>query len=131
MKMNEKKRLPWRVLVLAAPMAGALLLFFMRDYIVNWAQQFPPCPFYRLFHLYCPACGNTRSILALLRLDIVGSLRYNVMPVLLLAFGALCYVELAAWVFGKRVRIVPRSNAFLFGCIGALLMYFVVRNFWI
>ena len=36
------------------------------------------CSFYSLIHLYCPACGGTRALYALARLDIMSSVRYNV-----------------------------------------------------
>jgi hypothetical protein len=47
------------------------------------------CLFQRATRLPCPACGGTRSLLALLRLELVESLRWN--PGLwaaLVAFGA-------------------------------------------
>lgn len=129
--MGGKKNLFIRSILLIAPVLAVAAAFILKEPIIQWAQRFPQCPFYRLFHLYCPACGNTRSILALLRLDVAESLRYNAMPLLLLVLGGLFYVELICRAFGKRVRLVPRHNAFLFGCIGALLIYFVVRNFWV
>lgn len=38
-----------------------------RHLIFNLVQlYFPPCFFYTVTHFYCPGCGNTRTVLALL-----------------------------------------------------------------
>ena len=36
-----------------------------------------PCPFYTVTHLQCPACGVSRMILSLLRLDFAAAWSYN------------------------------------------------------
>ena len=46
------------------------------------------CVFFEAFHLYCPGCGGTRALFALLRLDVLSSLKYN--PVLI--FGIIVYL---------------------------------------
>ncbi len=51
------------------------------------------CPFYQLTGLQCPGCGNSRAALALLRLDLISALRYNLLfP---LEFGYLLWVVLS------------------------------------
>jgi hypothetical protein len=89
----------------------------------------PPCPFYTTFNLYCPACGNTRSLEALLRGEFIAALRYNITIPFLVLLAAAFLTELIFRAFGKRMVIVPRKNAFLFGVIGFFLVYYVVRNF--
>ena len=39
-----------------------------------------PCGLVQIYHLYCPGCGGTRAVAALLRLDILGSLIANPIP---------------------------------------------------
>ena len=36
------------------------------------------CIFKKIFNISCPACGLTRSITALLKLDIISSFKYNI-----------------------------------------------------
>ncbi len=35
------------------------------------------CPSHRFIGIYCPFCGGTRALSAILQLDLLGSLRYN------------------------------------------------------
>jgi len=37
-----------------------------------------PCIFYKLTGLYCPGCGITRSLLALMKFDLYQAFRYNI-----------------------------------------------------
>jgi len=37
-----------------------------------------PCIFYKLTGLYCPGCGITRSLLALIKFDLYQAFRYNI-----------------------------------------------------
>lgn len=38
-----------------------------------------PCLFYQITGLQCPGCGNTRAVLAMLRLDVKSALEYNLL----------------------------------------------------
>ena len=45
------------------------------------------CIFKTLFNIRCPGCGLTRSIRALLKLDIISSFKYNIFgPILFIVF---------------------------------------------
>ncbi len=45
------------------------------------------CVFKKIFGISCPACGLTRSIKSLLKLDIITSFKYNIFgPILFLLF---------------------------------------------
>ncbi len=124
----SNKTLP-QLLTLLLPIT-ILLLFLLRAPIIALAYDiFPDCVIYSIFHLYCPSCGNTRSVTALLHGDILTSLRFNIVPILLLILSLLAYVELATYSFGKQVKLLPRSLAFYLILIFLLLLYFVLRNF--
>lgn len=116
-------------LLILGPILPLAALLLLRDSIIRWSASFPVCPFYRLFHLYCPACGNTRSVVSLLKLDLLSSLRYNITPLFLLALGLLLYGEGILFAMGRRRHLVPRNGVFLFCCVGGMLLYYAVRNF--
>ena len=127
----QKKSWLLRIFVLAVPLTAAVFLFLAEGVVVRWAAEFPKCPFYKFTGLYCPACGNTRSVLAMLRLDLPAAARYNITPLVASVFGILFYLELAFHIYGKRVRLVPRSNLLLAVIVGGMLFYYLVRNFFI
>lgn len=57
----------------------------------------PPCPFHALTGLYCPGCGSTRALHALLGGDIGQAMAMNPLLVLLLPVLALMALNAAGW----------------------------------
>ena len=106
-----------------------LLIYINLDSIFHYLSQLPICPFYSLFDLYCPACGNTRSVKALTNGDILSSLRYNVEPMILIILSTLLYIELVTKSFGKHIRLLPRKFSYYLTLIILLILYLIVRNF--
>jgi hypothetical protein len=106
-----------------------LILFILKEAIFGLVFQLPTCPVYSLFHLYCPACGNTRSVYALLHGDLAESMRYNIIPMVLLLLSLFGYAELATYSFGKRIYLLPRNLSFYLLLILILVIYVIVRNF--
>lgn len=130
MKGSEFMRRPvWKYCLTALPFILLLAAWLLREQIAALAGRFPTCPFYSLLGLYCPACGNTRSVLALLQLDIARSLRYNITPLFLLIAGGIWYLEMVLGLWGRRVRLLPRKEWFWFSVLGLFLLYYLVRNF--
>ena len=65
---------------LSVPLAGLLLLgiYLLRSYDPNVAgNPFPACVFHQLTGLYCPGCGMTRALHALVHFDFLRALRMN------------------------------------------------------
>lgn len=125
--MKNKRIL--KILVFVLPvltLAGFIFLKFNASEIV---AGFPECPFYGLLHIQCFGCGNTRSVMALLRGDIISSLKYNISPVIICVLLGLLYAELITAAFGKHRKILPRNKVFwiIFGVV--LGIYFIGRNF--
>lgn len=84
------------------------------------------CRFSSRTHLYCPGCGFTRALEALLRFDIPASLLAN--PMLLLLALTLLYYEIAFWLaaFRRRGFHISHRPAVFFAY--ALLGYAVLRD---
>jgi hypothetical protein len=86
----------------------------------------PPCVFHLLTGLYCPGCGGTRAILALLAGNVGLAFRENVL---------LMGVAIPAFALLGLAKIYP-SNSLLRRCSTAALRiaayltvaFFVVRN---
>jgi hypothetical protein len=124
--MNEKKH--FKIITILIPIIGAIIYAFKKQ-LVHFMFSLPPCPFYTIYNLYCPACGNTRSVNALLQGDILLSLHYNIIPILLILTLMLGYIELAFYSFGKKKKILPRSKNFYLITGSILLIYLILRNF--
>lgn len=125
---DKKQGLGFKLIIILIPIL-ILLTFLLRDWLIHLAYRLPVCLFQARYDIYCPSCGNTRSVSALLHGKLLTSLRYNIIPVLLLIFSLGAYIELIAYSFGKRIRILPRKPIF-YQISGILLaVYLIVRNF--
>ena len=113
--------------------AGTPLLcaaaFFLRVPLMRLAHLLPPCPIYRRTGIYCPGCGNTRGLHALLHFDLPTALHDNITLPFLTLLLLLFYVETAAGLFGKKLHLIPRSGIFWGIVFTAFIAYFIVRNF--
>ena len=67
-------------LLAAAMAAGAGVLYFFPP---GEHSFYPQCPFYRLTHLYCPGCGATRALAALLHGRLLEAAHFNLFVVAL------------------------------------------------
>lgn len=116
--------------VLAAAAAGLLVvgIWTLRTFDPNTAGSlFPPCLFFALTGLYCPGCGLTRALHALVHFDLPRALAMNSLVVLSLPLWALMAVHGA----GGRPRLPAGAARILFNgryWIAALLLFGVARN---
>ena len=98
---------PWqKVLVIVAPFA-VLAVLALAAWFVLTHFTFPTCPSVQYFHIYCPGCGSTRAVKALLSGNILLALRQNLSIPVLTVIAALYYIEFALKIFGVRFRIPP------------------------
>lgn len=88
-----------------------------------------PCPIHALTGLYCPGCGISRMMLALIRGDFGDMFRYNlvlpfILPVLavLIVYDEVKYIRYGSIVAGKI------HNSICIIIIAVLLVYGVIRN---
>ena len=95
---------------------------FAADYIFH-------CVFFDVTGFYCPGCGGTRSLTALLHGHFLLALHENPGFPLLVLLGILLYVEKAAAVLGRQIRLIPRSRAFWITICSIHLIWAILRNF--
>ena len=81
-----------------------------------------PCPFLSLFGIYCPACGGTRALRALVSGEYSYALHENALVTLL-------PVLLGFWILIKT-KVESRSILFtyFFLIVAAALIFTVIRN---
>ena len=125
--MKTKLRHPIFLALHAAGIMGVLLLpIYMK--VSAWISGvLGGCVLHRFF-IYCPLCGGTRAVAALIRFDFLAAWNYNAF-VVILAFLALG-IDIWMWVryFQKKepLIIVPRWSWVSF-CV-LLVAYFLLRN---
>ena len=118
-----------RLAVIVSVPCAVLIVFLLREYISGISQYFPECILYSRTGIYCPGCGNTRSVKALLRGKIVLSLRNNAAVPFLSLLAVLLYGETVCRFFGISVRFLPRKLFFWIYIIIIFMVYYVLRNF--
>ena len=127
--MSLKKIKYLRIVVVIIPVILFSLIPFWENAILWFVSYIPECPFYRQLHWPCPGCGNTRSVIALTRGDILGAMHFNITPIVVGVILFLLYVELVGYLFGKKIRLVSRKTYFPVLIVILMAAYYVLRNF--
>ena len=111
-------------LVIACLLVVLLLLQFDPNRAGN---PLPPCPFHWLTGLYCPGCGATRALHALLHGNLQKALSMNpvfvlALPIVALLFAAQCMTLPSVFLRVTRIFSDARPWAWL------LIGFAVLRN---
>ncbi|MBR0413841.1 MAG: DUF2752 domain-containing protein [Clostridia bacterium] len=86
------------------------------------------CPIRTHLGVLCFGCGLTRAFGALFGGQLLQSLRFNPLAIVLLVAGVLCYIEQWLHLFGKKVTLLPK-NKWLWISVAALyVIYCIIRN---
>jgi len=113
--------------VACASLAGAAVLYLFPP---EQHDFYPQCPVFRYLHVYCPGCGATRALAALLHGRIAEALHYNTLVVMLIPV-LLAYFAAAYWKSrGDEVFTWPRVPAIALTALPVVSAAFgVLRNF--
>lgn len=120
------------IVLIASPLiaAAGFLYIFVFDPNVQ-ARLYIPCFFHLTTGLYCPGCGNTRALHALVHLDFPGVLENNILfPVTFFILTWLLAGEYLNLLLGKRVLWLPKRVPAILIIIGCILMiaFVILRN---
>jgi hypothetical protein len=106
---------------------GGLVLFVALSQIA--IAQDLKCTFATMMHMYCPGCGGTRAVYALLHFDIVSAIRYNILvPYMLVLYfyyniSAIIFIKRGGDEFWTKKRFIP-----IYVFVAIMLLNFVLRN---
>jgi hypothetical protein len=112
--------------VACAAGAGAAFLYRFPPELY---RLYPQCLFHAFTHLYCPGCGATRALFALLHGQVAEAMHYNALLVVLLPFLS-GYFGVAYWKVIRDNELdwprvpVPALICFLLIALG----FTVLRN---
>ena len=125
MKQNRFSRRHRNLLLLALgalSVAGILVLLAQNGIGI-------PCLFRKITGLQCPGCGNSRAVLALLRLDVAEALRYNLLfPVEFFYLGWVVFHCCRRYLRGKGFSYTPPLPWLDICILIAVLVWWLVRN---
>ena len=120
MKERRNKTVRKYAIVLVCGLAYALFVYVTGSGI--------PCPIHTITGLQCPACGVSRMLMAILRLDFASAYRYNpflfvTSPVLLfcIVYPDIVYIKTGGVDIGKAQIVLWLE-------VAAALIFGVVRN---
>jgi uncharacterized protein DUF2752 len=109
-----------------AILAGAGVLYFFPPEIYHF---YPQCPVFRYLHLYCPGCGATRALAALLHGEIRAAAHYNALVVLLIPPALYCLIKSYVGILRGYTFSWPQlSPAAINLILLAALFFAAVRN---
>ena len=118
-----------KVLVILLPFVSVAALWLLARFVLKHVML-PECQFYKWTGLYCPGCGDTRAVIALMNGDVLLSLRQNALIIALLLLGIAMYAELLLKVvFEKKFKSPVFNLKFLVIFLILFSVYAVVRNF--
>lgn len=128
--MKRKKVTLEQGLYLAGLIAFCLGMPFLFWYIPQVdAGVLPPCMLNRYFGIYCPGCGGSRAVMALIQGKFLDSLYYH--PLVL--YGAVLYL---AFMLSQTVALLSRGRLkglrfhqwFLFGAVFLIVLNCLIKN---
>lgn len=116
------------ILIILLPFIAVPLLYFLAK--GAFAIHFhPPCLLYQLTGIVCPGCGMTRAVFALLKGDVLFSLRQNALIIVGLLITLWLYVELLFRAFAKKPPFTILKLKYLWIFLALVVIYTVLRNF--
>ena len=113
------------VVILAAGCAVVAVYFG----VVLKRYEMPPCVFSTYLHIYCPGCGGTRAVEALLRGHILESVWYHpIVMYTVLVFGGFMLTQGLERLGFRHVRGWRYHDWHLYGAVVVLVCNFLIKN---
>lgn len=82
-----------------------LLIFIIFLVFIFYKYNIRICLFYKIFHIPCSGCGGSRAIILLLKGNVLESLKYNILPLIIL-------IIMAIIIFWKIIDYLTNKKTF-------------------
>lgn len=116
-----------RLALLAGVTVGGLGLLYWFPPATSWI--YPPCLIRTATGFYCPGCGTTRALHALLHGDLKQAAHHNLLLVAMLpALAAFLMVQAVSVARDGRWRAIRAPRILPVLLLGVMLLYALVRN---
>lgn len=127
-KSLEDELYPVGLLLLSV---AAVVIPVLRIFVLPWMDSLPlGCAFWTFLGVYCPGCGGTRAVKALLDGHLLESLWYH--P--LVMYGVVLYFSLMiSWTFAKLhlfgiKRGLKFRAGYFYGMLVVIAVNFILKN---
>lgn len=112
-----------------AAVATATACYLLLRFPPAASSFYPRCPIFTWLHLYCPGCGGTRALAALLHGRLLEAMHWNAMVVLLIPFATF-YFAITYWRAIQKTdfdwpNVSDSLLALILGCFG---IFTLLRN---
>ncbi len=88
-----------------------------------------PCVFRELTGLYCPGCGGTRAVKAMLKGDLVSSFLYHPLILYCVLIAVIFAISYLLWRRTKNTRFrLYLDNKYVYVGVGIIAANFIVKN---
>ena len=126
---KERRRATVLFLVFNLAILSLSFTYLILVNLYDGAVSDPTCRFQQVFSLYCPGCGGSRALRALMRLDLVSALRLH--PPLVSALPLVVYAEvlLILGILRCDARYITRFKIWTLTVpVIFAVVFFFVRN---
>ena len=113
----------WAIVGMVLTVAGLVYVYFIDP--MNSAGA-PSCVFHDLTGLYCPGCGGTRAMHALLHGQLRQAIGFNPLIAVAIPLGAATLIR-AAWMTDRSPKKVL-SPVWIWTIFFALMTFWIARN---
>ena len=87
------------------------------------------CPFYKIFHIFCPGCGSTRFLLAIMHGDLVAAFYANSLLFILTPFYLVTFLYQSYRYIRYNDREIKKPiQYFLYFTIILFVIFGIIRN---
>ena len=124
----EKKRIKGYFYLHLGLLAAALLFPLYRVLTDRLPSIWIKCLLHDRLFLYCPFCGGTRAVEALLRFDLGGALTANPLVVVFLLLALILDVVVLIRLLLGREKLLPLPRLWWIVPLAVMIVYAVVRN---
>ncbi len=128
MKLRKKLFLLY-IIPLMILIAVSLVYAALTYESVSRGEELITCHFKESFHLYCPGCGGSRSLVALMRFDIIGSfILFPALPITVIILTCLYIRVFLSFIKNDEKYISGfRLNSLIIIPI-VIILFFFLRN---
>lgn len=130
--MRERKKEENVLFLIGWFLVGVTILIYIAYHIFSIPplKMNGPCVLHTLFNLYCPGCGGTRAISALLHGQFIDSfICHPLVPYTAIIGGWFLISQLIERISKHRIKIGLRyRDIYLWIALGIVVMNFIVKN---